>query len=242
VNRFLFDHFLSCLSASIEDDKYFEMIITSVFKIQYESKYYENYAGAGKQGYNPKIGYLQDFHRSMLKGGSVSHHAPFGTYAEEMNRPSTAYSDYSYAGTGTNNSPYKEDYQYTRAKELFTHFRQRIIARGIRGFYGLWKHLKDLDEENTGKVSTKAFAKVAQEFRFDLSENELEKILNFCECTQGSDVLYEEFLHKLTGQLSDYRRKLATQYFERLDKDFKGYLLTDTLYSIFDFLLFHDNR
>ena len=38
-----------------------------------------NMAIVGRRDYNPKLGYLQDFHRSSYQGGSVSATAPFGT-------------------------------------------------------------------------------------------------------------------------------------------------------------------
>jgi hypothetical protein len=86
---------LNYLSAAIEDDKLFELIIQTVFKIQIESLTTNNYAGqaGGRKDYNPRIGYLQDFHRSIFQGGSVSSNAPFGTseVKDTYTRPSTAY-------------------------------------------------------------------------------------------------------------------------------------------------------
>lgn len=95
VNQEEFESFVNYLSAPVEDEKYFELIMINTFKLQSSYQVTDSYAGSavGRKDYNPRAGYLQDFHRSIVKGGSVSQNAPFGTsdQKQEVKRPSTAF-------------------------------------------------------------------------------------------------------------------------------------------------------
>ena len=75
---------MNYVSSAIEDDKFFEIVVTTLFKIQVENQSDKQYAGkgVGRRDYDPKAAYLQDLHRSHAKGGSVSNYAPFGTSAD----------------------------------------------------------------------------------------------------------------------------------------------------------------
>lgn len=90
-----FDYF-NYLSAGIDDDKYFEHLLIGVFDIVIDSNIANKRAGkckikfifgetnpicyvADRPDYDPKVGYLQDFHRGLLSGKGVTEAAPFGT-------------------------------------------------------------------------------------------------------------------------------------------------------------------
>ncbi|CAD8075605.1 unnamed protein product [Paramecium primaurelia] len=87
--------FFSNYSASIPDDKYFEQIIVNVFRLLQDGS--KNHYAGNKQVFEPdhKRGYLQDHHRFVLQGGSVSANAPFGTFTQQeqlaQSRPSVGY-------------------------------------------------------------------------------------------------------------------------------------------------------
>jgi len=87
-NEFL--EFFTYFSASVADDKFFEKIIVAVFRILNETNLHQNYAGSKNVfDQDHKSSYLQDHHRYMIHGGSVSSNAPFGTFSEgtDYNNP-----------------------------------------------------------------------------------------------------------------------------------------------------------
>lgn len=94
VTREEFLDFLRYLSAPTTDDKFFELVIKNIFRIRDESNYSDFYAGQGRKEYNPRSGYMSDFHRSVYKGGSVSSNAPFGTsdQSDSYHRPNSSMS------------------------------------------------------------------------------------------------------------------------------------------------------
>ncbi|CAD8172780.1 unnamed protein product [Paramecium octaurelia] len=75
--------YFSNFSASVPDDKYFEQILVTVFRIQAEQQ--KTHHAGNKQVFEPdhKRSYLQDHHRYVVQGGSVSANAPFGTFTQQ---------------------------------------------------------------------------------------------------------------------------------------------------------------
>jgi Ca2+-binding EF-hand superfamily protein len=125
----------------------------------------------------------------------------------------------------------KKSYEQSLSRQIFNDFRDRLFSRGVRGYFGLLKHLKSIDEKNSGTVDFETFFKTTQDFRFDHNDQELQRLLSYAEAFEDGCVKYLVLLEKLVGNLNEYRRKTVNQFFDRLDKDFKGYLTTDTLYS-----------
>lgn len=83
ISKSEFFEFFSYYSASIEDDKFFEKILTAIFRLLNEKSLINNYAG-NKHVFDAdhKNSYLKDHHRYVIQGGTVSSNAPFGTFSE----------------------------------------------------------------------------------------------------------------------------------------------------------------
>eukprot|EP01017_Pseudomicrothorax_dubius_P009839 TRINITY_DN13433_c0_g1_i8.p1 TRINITY_DN13433_c0_g1~~TRINITY_DN13433_c0_g1_i8.p1 ORF type:complete len:560 (+),score=193.58 TRINITY_DN13433_c0_g1_i8:448-2127(+) len=81
LSRDQLEDFLSYFSAVVLDDKLFETIFSTTFRLISENPRRQVYAGiaGGRKDFNPRAGYLQDFHRGIYSGGSVAQNAPFGT-------------------------------------------------------------------------------------------------------------------------------------------------------------------
>jgi len=241
VTREEFLDFLRYISAPIEDDKYYELIIKGVFRVKDEQNYSNFYAGQGRKEFNPRSGYMNDFHRSIYKGGSVSQNAPFGTsdQNEVIRRPQSALQSGQKQQRHTpqknypTHSEHKKAYQNVQEKDNFEQFRNILLGRGPRGYFGFAKHLRSMDKGD-GLVDFYKLSKAAQDFRLDATEGEIEKAVEFSGARIGNGVDYMKFLKAVTGELNDYRRMTVNQFFERQDKDFKGYISTDLVYNGFN--------
>jgi len=252
VDREEFESFILCLSAAAEDDKYFELVILHTFKIRIETRYQDTVAGqaGGRRDYNPKAGFIYDMHQSIYKGGSTTSNAPYGTSDthDSVQRPQTAYSEseHSYARF-FNHSPPKgskgekhksttEDpkavYEASIARGVLSGFRQKLVARGVRGYYGLARHLKNLDIQNTGVLDSKSFFKGLQDFRLELSETDGQKIFELLGVLNNGGIAYEEFLKRTVGtELSEFRENLIVNAFQKLDNKRQGFVNIDDVFS-----------
>ena len=71
------------LSLSIIDDRLYESILHNFWRVDSSTNISEKYAGSRKVFESTKNCYLMDHHKSVVKGGSVSQNAPFGTSFEK---------------------------------------------------------------------------------------------------------------------------------------------------------------
>lgn len=106
-----------------------------------------------------------------------------------------------------------------------------MFARGVRGFYGLAKHLKNLDLENRGTLDHKTFYKGLQDFRLDLPESDAPKVYELLDVVKNGNILYDDFLKKTAGELNDFRKNLLVHAFQRLDPQNQGFTTIDDINS-----------
>jgi len=52
-------------------------------------------------------------------------------------------------------------------------FRSRLASRGARGFIGMQKQFKIMDDNNSGTIDMSEFKKAVRDFKVDLNENEV---------------------------------------------------------------------
>lgn len=87
-------------SGAIDNDTYFETVLTSSFRVTSEKELYQAHAGS-KSAFEPdhKKGFLKDHHRYIYNGGSVSSNAPFGTFNEPTDYGARSQVSYSEKGS-----------------------------------------------------------------------------------------------------------------------------------------------
>lgn len=107
------------------------------------------------------------------------------------------------------------------------------MSRGPRGYFGFAKYLRGLDEKGDGQIDIYKLTKGAMDFRLETNEMEVEKAVEFAGARTNNSVNYIKFLEKLAGELNEYREKTVRQFFERQDKEFRGYISNDQIYSKF---------
>ena len=73
------------MSLSVIDDKLYESILQNFWRLESSVNISQKYAGSRKVFESPKDCYLLDHHRYVVKGGSVSQNAPFGTSQDPTN-------------------------------------------------------------------------------------------------------------------------------------------------------------
>ena len=71
----------------------------------------------------------------------------------------------------------KGGYQYVVGNRpidlIIDKFRQRLVARGARGFIGLARQFKIMDDNNSKSLDMDEFQKAMKDFRVDLNANQI---------------------------------------------------------------------
>jgi len=102
--------------------------------------------------------------------------------------------------------------------------RARLTNRGVRGIVSIGKAFKIMDDDNSRSLDLNEFKKAARDYRWELSESEVEKAFVAFDRTGSGEIDYDEFLRAIRGNMNNFRRKFVDQAFNIMDKDKNGYL------------------
>lgn len=170
------------------------------------------------------------------QGGAYTSSAPYGTTDQPAEwstslRPATRQGDMLQAskempaagvpvwGGQAQARPAEQSRGGARAvNELLTNLRNKLAARGGRGFIGLSRQFKIMDDNNSKTLDYYEFSKAMKDFRIDISEDDARLLYNYFDADRNGNVDYEEFIHRLRGEMNDFRRNLVQQAFRKLDK------------------------
>lgn len=244
VSKEEFFEYYNNVSSSIDEDSYFEVMMNSAWRLQEPSNKQVPWAGAYSSGsFNPnhKTQWLADHHRSQF-GGSVAENAPFGTSSDPIDysthlRPKQSdlfpYNQ-NIPPAGSANKIERIRNSVLQPNELFAKFKEKLASRGARGIIGLSKVFRNIDDNQNKLIEFGEFEKVVKEFRIDFSSEELKKLFQFfdADCTGAID--YEEFIHRIKGELNEIRRSLVLLAFKKLDKTGDGVVNIEDLRGVYN--------
>ncbi|CAG9315599.1 unnamed protein product [Blepharisma stoltei] len=223
ITREEFEEYYNNVSASIDDDRYFELMMNNAWKLQQDSGR-GAYAGSSK-GFSPdsKRAYLLANHPSAALGKSVASTAPYGT-SETYGVP-------------------RRDVDVTESQprsanptidEILENLRSRLAARGARGFVGIARNFKIIDDDGSGNLDYNEFLKAMRDFRVDFEEKDLRKLFNHFDADNSGTIDYEEFIHRLRGPMNNGRKQLVTQAFNKLDSNGNGIVEIDDIKGVYN--------
>jgi hypothetical protein len=112
---------------------------------------------------------------------------------------------------------------------FFPRFRQRLAARGPRGFAGLTKQLFAADTQKKGLIKNIIFFRVLKEFKVDISDQDQKTIIAYYDPEETSELAYQEVIRDIVGGISDTRAEFADVAWRNLDKKNAGVVHVDDL-------------
>ena len=239
-----FFEFFSHYSAAIEEDLMFEAIIVNCFKLTQESKMENSYAGIAG-GYKVhgqtrlpyetfhKASYLQDHHKQLYYGGTVTSNAPFGTFEEKTNysttlRPKDTNESTVDKAAGAPTSLLK-DLQTSSvysAEDAFNSLSSKIHARGING---LLQFKRALLSQGVQFMDIETYMDFLKNIRIDLPKNLLFKIFGTFKDEQKDKIDSVILWKKLLGPINQARNQEVYSVFDAIDTDKDGFILFEEL-------------
>ena len=262
VTREEFEEYYNNVSMSIDNDQYFELMMTNTWKLSEAPAYTRSQAWT-----NAEKGPQNGFDRAPVRssqGARQGDRSPVPARAQEeeitRGKPRQAGAYSSSAPYGTNDQPTewstnlrpatrqggdllqkskempaagvpvwggqpqaRPAEQETRGgvravNELLTNLRTKLAARGGRGFIGLARQFKIMDDNNSKTLDYDEFSKAMKDFRIEISEDDARILYGYFDADRNGNVDYEEFIHRLRGEMNDFRKNLVLQAFRKLDK------------------------
>jgi len=112
--------------------------------------------------------------------------------------------------------------------------RNKVKMRGIRCLISLENNFRALDDDNSQTIDFDAFEKSAQDFRFGISFEELQKLFEFFDKEGKGRIDYDEFIRIIRGQMSNSRKKLVEEIFETFEPDQDGLIHINKVNQLFN--------
>lgn len=213
VTREEFIEYYNNISMSIDNDEYFELMMTNAWKLNGSGPVQKGWAGdySGSKSAKPK------------NNGPVSQNAPWGTTNEPTNystslRPNT--------GGAANNFSKKGD-------EVLLKFREKLASRGTRGIMGIRRSFKICDDDGSHSINYNEFSKLIKDYRIALNDSEIKKLFGIFDIDGSGEIDYDEFVKGIVGDMNDYRKNFVKKAFKKLDKNGNGMIELDDIRGVY---------
>ena len=139
------------------------------------------------------------------------------------------------------NSPLKANHSAHHSSEmshgvkaLVKKLKQALCDHGARGFHGLQRKFRILDDDNNGKLSQGEFKKGINELGLAIAESEIRLLFNHFDFQNYGQIDLNTFIHALRDDLNEIRYSLVRQAFLTLDIDNNGILDENELLEKYD--------
>ncbi len=188
-----FKDYYTFISASIDSDQYFEVMMTNCWKLDDQAA-----KNKARQLNGNKM-------NSLISDGSMKHKTPFGTDGSTPNY-----------GQGRGNQPDRE------ANQLLEKLRSKLRSRGTSSIFKLGRMFRNVDDDNSHCLSLSEFTKCMTEFRLGMSVSEIESLFALIDTNSCGAIDFNELLRGVVGVMNNFRRQIVEKAFQKLDHDSSG--------------------
>lgn len=122
-----------------------------------------------------------------------SGHISYKEFASVLfGRPNTSVS----AGTQGAKSP----------EQLAEELRAKLVTRGARGFIGLQRQFKIMDDNNSRSLDKYEFTKAMTDYMLGFSEGEIQRLFAYFDFDRSGLIEFDEFIRAIRGPLNPSRK------------------------------------
>jgi EF-hand domain pair len=222
-----FINYYSHVSASIDQDAFFELMMSNLWSLGGANATQMPFAGSSQKITNvsAREAYRNDHHRNLFGTDSKT---PFNknqqtdwksSQSNHFNAPDTIKYVPTAGGSNMASSGSSEprmawaknvnrltpaDYQGIQHSDdqLVELFRQMLAERGARGIFGLQRIFKIMDDNNSGTLDIQEFWKALSDFRLPVSQEECRALFDKFDIDGNEEISYDEFLYSIAPQLN----------------------------------------
>lgn len=109
-------------------------------------------------------------------------------------------------------------------EELAEALKTKLVSRGARGFIGLQRQFKIMDDNNSRSLDKYEFTKAMTDYMLGFTEGEIQKLFSYFDFDRSGLIEFDEFIRAIRGPMNNFRKKIVAQAFAKLDKDGNGWI------------------
>ena len=200
-----FEEYYNNVSASVDNDQYFELMMTNAWKLGEQAPRQQAW----------KADYAAGQKRTENRSGP-----PYGVV-----QGSNDYSTTSKPKAVTPGGP---------VEHLLDGLREKLASRGARGFIGMSRQFKIIDDDGSKCLNLPEFQKALRDFRVNLSEEDGRRLFQHMDADRSGEIDYEEFVHRIRGPMNNARKQLVSQAFNKLDKNGNGIVELEDIKGVYN--------
>jgi Ca2+-binding EF-hand superfamily protein len=220
VTKDEFVEYYNFVSASIDNDQYFELMMNNAWRMNEGANKRWNDKGWGSEA-NQGGKSLQSAAGEKRGGAAGARDREPDAFGKSRSNVQEA----NKKGTFPTNT---KDVDSGVRK-----IRDRLLNRGARGFVGLQRQFKIMDDDNDKGISYREFTKALKDYKIDLTDDESRAVFREFDADGSGVVSIDEFVRAVRGEMNDFRRDLCTQAFGILDKDRDGVLRVNDIKGVY---------
>ena len=209
-----FEEYYANVSASIDTDEYFEVMMKNAWKLDEASKSYGRGWSGEEEIKAPKADPPAGLGKSPYKRGKGNQ--------SSLDNPLKLQSEIG----GYKRSPGKRPV-------VLDNFRRVLATRGVKGIFGLARQFKIIDTDYMNKIDLQDFVQVIKDFKIPIDERDIRGLFEVFDRTRSGVINYEDFLSEIKNNANPFRLKLIEKAFHKLDKNGSGIVNVKDLKSAF---------
>lgn len=98
-------------------------------------------------------------------------------------------------------------------EELAEALRAKLVTRGARGFIGLQRQFKIMDDNNSKSLDKYEFTKAMTDYMLGFSDQEIQKLFAYFDFDRSGLIEFDEFIRAIRGPMNPMRKKIVLKAF-----------------------------
>ena len=232
VTKEEFLEYYNNISASIDNDQYFELMMNNSWHMNSGDKTYGKGWGSAAPAGGKSL--QQSFGNQRVTQPNYQHN-PYQTSASNYgSSPPRGSARGSVRGGNAGQHPAHGKPQNYSEQQLVDRFRAKLAARGGRGILGLQRQFRIFDDDESRDLDMQEFKKACKDFRMEFSDPDIERLFRIFDRDQSGRISYDEFLRGIRGEMNQFRQGLVKQAYNKLDRDHNGVITLSDIKQVYN--------
>lgn len=217
ITREEFQEYYENISASIDRDDYFELMMTNCWKLGKPESY------EGKKGWSNKDENTNNNNSGVNKSAGKS----FGNLGKSKS-PFATDDGVGFGGEAKKNTEISSD------GTPLEKFRAALARRGIRGIMSIRRSFMIADDNNDKTIDLSEFTKLCRDYRIPLDDKEIKGLFKEFDLDRSGSINYDEFVRGVTERMNNRRKIIVKKAFQKLDKNGNGKVELDDIRGVYN--------